>query len=172
MHVKAHEYIFDVLASWESSEKSSPVHSCKNDIKIGLYRITELVYCKEHQLGHFEHDFLDVSAASTSNGSIRGSKVPPTPVLHENRLYFYRRLFRGSREMSEDPAEIALLYGQAVYCVVHLDQYPINDKVALQLAGLQLQATLGDQGKGTSFILYFTYHVNCCGTQFNCPIGF
>lgn len=51
--------------------------------------------------------------------------------------------------MSEDPSEIALLYGQAIYWVVDLDQFPINDKVALQLAGLQLQATLGDPDIGT-----------------------
>ncbi len=27
-HVKAHEFIFDVLSSWETPERSSPIHSC------------------------------------------------------------------------------------------------------------------------------------------------
>ena len=69
--------------------------------------------------------------------------ISPT-IIPENRFYFYRRLFRGSRELSEDPMEIALLYGQAVYSVVELDEFPINDKVSLQLAGLQLQVYFGD----------------------------
>ena len=87
-----------------------------------------------------------MAASSSGNSSIRGSKANVAPV-HENRFFFYRRLFRGSREMSEDPAEIGLLYGQAIYSVVQKDEFPINDKVALQLAGLQLQAALGDPDK-------------------------
>jgi len=86
------------------------------------------------------------SSSSSGFNSLRGNKVNAAPV-RENRFYFYRRLFRGSREMSEDPAEIALLYGQAIHAVVVKDEFPINDKVALQLAGLQLQATLGDPEK-------------------------
>ncbi len=63
--------------------------------------------------------------------------------------------------MPEDPAEIKLHYGQAVYCVVHLDHFPINDKVALQLAGLQLQALLGDQDSGIYVILSVAHLLDC-----------
>lgn len=84
------------------------------------------------------------SVTTSGSGSTRGLKVVSPASTPENRFYFYRRLFRGSRELSEDPMEIALLYGQAVYSVVELDEFPINDKVSLQLAGLQLQVILGD----------------------------
>ena len=84
------------------------------------------------------------SVSTSGSGSTRGLKVISPTLIPENRFFFYRRLFRGSRELSEDPMEIALLYGQAVYSVVELDEFPINDKVSLQLAGLQLQVILGD----------------------------
>lgn len=84
------------------------------------------------------------SASNSGSGSTRGSKGVLSASIQENRFFFYRRLFRGSRELSEDPIEIGLLYGQAVHSVVELDEYPINDKVSLQLAGLQLQVLFGD----------------------------
>jgi len=67
--------------------------------------------------------------------------------------------------MSEEPSEIALLYGQASYSVVDLDQYPVNDKVALQLAGLQLQVSIGDPGLGN--ILFPPFYVHSFN-KFDC----
>ncbi|KAF2364190.1 MyTH4 domain, partial [Trinorchestia longiramus] len=100
-HVKSHEYLYDIISSWETNNNKNTANN----------------------------------NSQTSNAG-------------ENRFVFRKRLFRNPREIPSDPVHVNLLYSQAVYCVVRSDEFPINEKVALQLAGLQAQVALGDPQEG------------------------
>ncbi|KAH8379162.1 hypothetical protein KR009_003331 [Drosophila setifemur] len=119
-HIKSFDYLYDIISAWELKQAST------------------------------------TSLKRLSNGSTPG----------ENRFVFKKRLFKLTRELSQDPVEVSMLYSQAVYSVVkvsdvtlmllwmlifyyfHLilqkDEFPVSEKVALQLAGLQAQVALGD----------------------------
>lgn len=96
------------------------------------------------------HDYLyDIIAAwemktkiQTTNTTLRRNAT--TLGSGENRFVFKKRLFKTIRELSQDPVEVNMLYAQAVYSVVKCDDFPVSEKVALQLAGLQAQVALGD----------------------------
>ncbi|XP_062560255.1 unconventional myosin heavy chain 6 [Armigeres subalbatus] len=101
-HVKSHDYLYDIIAAWES--KQTKIHAGSSTLR--------------------------------KNATTLGSG--------ENRFVFKKRLFKSTRELSQDPVEVNMLYAQAVYAVVKCDDFPVSEKVALQLAGLQAQVALGD----------------------------
>ncbi|EEB16327.1 myosin, putative [Pediculus humanus corporis] len=109
-HVKAHDYLYDVIAAWEQKQNKAGNNNNNNTSFPSLSR--------------------------------RGNQTTLNPG--ENRFIFKKRLFRNSRTLSQDPVEINMLYAQAVHSVVKADDFPVSEKVALQLAGLQAQVALGD----------------------------
>ncbi|CAH0550688.1 unnamed protein product [Brassicogethes aeneus] len=115
-HVRAHHYLYDVIAQWEMNQN-------KLVAPTGLSTL-----------------------GRRNNTSLSGG---------ENRFIFKRRLFKSSRELSQDPVEVNLLYAQAVYSVVKCDDFPVTEKVALQLAGLQAQVALSNP-KDNNKLEYYT----------------
>lgn len=59
------------------------------------------------------------------------------------KLTLKKKIFRGPK-IRNDPVEISLLYSQAVYNVVKKDNFLVDENLALSLAGLQAQITLGN----------------------------
>ncbi|KJE90233.1 myosin-X [Capsaspora owczarzaki ATCC 30864] len=63
------------------------------------------------------------------------------------RFVFKKRLFKNPKEVQIDPVEYHYIYWQAVHGVCQ-DFYPVTDKIALQLAGLQAQINWGEHETG------------------------
>nr|XP_034326517.1 myosin-I heavy chain isoform X5 [Crassostrea gigas] len=58
-----------------------------------------------------------------------------------------KRVFKHITDIPNDPVEYRLLYAEAVQQVIS-DKFPVSDKVALQLAGLQAQVVCGEYEEG------------------------
>lgn len=70
----------------------------------------------------FRKQLIKQTTQSSSFPSLSRRSSNTTLTSGENRFIFKRRLFRHSREISQDPIEVNLLYAQAVYCVVKVNR--------------------------------------------------
>ncbi|CAB0010734.1 unnamed protein product [Nesidiocoris tenuis] len=127
-HVRAHHYLYDIIAEWEIKQNN-------------------------------------LNASNTSFPTVTRRSNSTTLGCGENRFIFKRRLFRNTREISQDPVEINMLYSQAVHSVVKCDDFPVSEKVAVQLAGLQAQVALGNPKDGhleyyTDIETYLPYRIS------------
>ncbi|XP_030246236.1 kinesin-like protein KIN-14I [Drosophila navojoa] len=99
----------------------------------------------EEHIKSFEYLYDVISEWESKQNSPNSYKRHSNASTYgENRFVFKKRLFKPTRELSQDPVEVGMLYAQAVYSIVKCDEFPVSEKVALQLAGLQAQVALGD----------------------------
>lgn len=116
--LRSHDYVADVLTLWELRARS-------------------------------ENKSTSSSVASSNHHQSTIPNSPSVDTISTNcRFVFKKRLFRNTNEIPRDTVEVSLLYAQAVHSVVRLDEFPVSERIALQLAGLQAQVLMGDFVEG------------------------
>eukprot|EP00039_Didymoeca_costata_P024022 m.9005 g.9005 ORF g.9005 m.9005 type:complete len:2048 (+) comp3994_c0_seq1:287-6430(+) len=142
-----------VHPSWTASDVIAAVAE-----KIGLqntagWALFESTPQAEHFIRNYEYvgDILaEWEAAKRSSMQMSKystmSRKGPGKALGggDAKFVFRKRLFLNPREISSDPVEYGLVYAQAVHSVVRADEFPVTEKVALQLAGYQGQVLWGE----------------------------
>lgn len=125
--IKSHDFLADALYQWESTIKANSLGN-KNSEYASLSRETGK---QQSQV--------------KSSQNVTGS----TSLSSEYKFVFKKRLFKNVRgTIPHDPVEVDLLYAQAVHSVVKKDEFPVSERIARQLAGLQAQVTLGEYTEG------------------------
>ncbi|KAH9518288.1 TRAFAC class myosin-kinesin ATPase super [Dermatophagoides farinae] len=118
--LRSHDYVADVLTLWELRARSESKSTS--------------------------------SSSSASSNHHQSTTIPNSPsvdsIATNCRFVFKKRLFRNANEIPRDTVEVSLLYAQAVHSVVRLDEFPVSERIALQLAGLQAQVLMGDFVEG------------------------
>ncbi|KAK4336843.1 hypothetical protein RND71_044166 [Anisodus tanguticus] len=135
--VRGHEYIADIIARWEQKAKESALEKDNS------------IYGTAIRYGTLGRAGL--------NNSIYN--------LESNLSYKFimrKRLFKNIREIPPDPIEVNLLYAQAVHSVVKKDDFPVSERIALQLAGLQAQVNLGEYNSKRSLQHYSNIQSYLC----------
>lgn len=73
----------------------------------------------EEYIKSFDYLYDIISAWELKQTSATSFKrISNGPAPGENRFVFKKRLFKLTRELSQDPVEVSMLYSQAVYSVV------------------------------------------------------
>ncbi|XP_062572386.1 myosin-I heavy chain-like isoform X2 [Saccostrea cucullata] len=93
-------------------------------------------------------EMSDKLAAQPSKYETISKKGPKMALGGTDAVIMLRkRVFKHITEIPNDPVEYRLLYAEAVQQVIS-DKFPVSDKVALQLAGLQAQVVCGNYEEG------------------------
>lgn len=121
--LKSHDYVADILTLWE--------------IRLRAEQQKQTQQAQQSK-------GKSLTKESASNASLFALTVGNAETIGSCRFVFKKRLFRSTNEIPRDPVEVSLLYAQAVHSVVKLDEFPVSERIALQLAGLQAQVSMGD----------------------------